>query len=113
VTRRFDLLAACAAAAAALAAPCTVLAVAWTTSFTACLDSATTEACGRKDLATIAFIVACTGFVPVLTLAWALWAGRIRLAGLAFASAIVIYGLWALLNDAATHGWNDLWLLPG
>lgn len=87
---------------------CTVLAVAWATSFTACLDSVSTEACGHKDLATVQLMLACGGLLPMLTLARALWRGHSRRATLAFASAIVVYTLWALLNDAATHGWNDL-----
>ena len=110
MARRLDL---AVAAAVALLLPCAVLAVAWATSFTACLDSTTTEACGRKGLATLQFLVACAGFVPVLVLARALWLRSSRLAWVALATTIVVYGLWALLNDAATHGWNQLSLLPG
>jgi hypothetical protein len=112
MTRRPDLAVACAAAAGALVASGAALAVAWATVFTACLDSTASDACGRKDLATVQFVLACVGFLPMFALIGAVWVGRTRLVWLAVASAIVLYALWALLNDAATHSWNDLRLLP-
>jgi hypothetical protein len=55
----------------------------------------------------VQLVVACVAFLPVLTLLYGVWVGRTQLAGRALATTIVLYALWALLNDAAVHGWND------
>jgi hypothetical protein len=112
MTGRFRPPVAIASAVGAFVGPCTVLAVAWATSFVACLDSTGTGACARKDLATVQLIVACVAFVPVLTLIYGVWVGRTRLAWLALGNALVIYAVWAILNDAATHGWDNMRLVP-
>jgi hypothetical protein len=112
MTARPSSVAPAAGAVGALVGSCVVLAVAWATSFVACLESTGTDACGRKDLATVQLIVACVAFIPVLTLVYGVWVGRTRLAWFALANTVAVYALWALLNDAAVHGWDDLRLIP-
>jgi hypothetical protein len=69
------------------------------------------EACGRKPLADAQFVVACSGIAPAVLLVWDT-VRRSRRALLWLAIGIAIYVAWALLLDAAIHGWDDLKLLP-
>ena len=52
------------------------------------------------------------GLVPALTLVVAAAARKRWLAALALAVGVPLYRAWAVLLDAATHGWDDLTLVP-
>lgn len=69
------------------------------------------EACGRKALADVQFVVACVGIAPATLLVWDT-ARRSRRALLWLGLGIGVYVGWAVLLDAAIHGWDDLALLP-
>lgn len=70
-----------------------------------------TEACRRKSLADAQFLVACIGIAPAILLVCDTMR-RSRRALLWLALGIVTYVAWAVLLDAAIHGWDDLKLLP-
>jgi hypothetical protein len=71
-----------------------------------------TEACGRQDLAFAQFVLAIIGLVPALALVVAAALAKRRLAALALAVGVPLYLAWAVLMDAAVHGWDDLKLVP-
>ena len=71
-----------------------------------------TEACSRQDLASAQFILAIIGLVPALVLVIAAGLRKRRLAVLALAVGVPLYLAWAILMDAAVHGWDDLKLIP-
>jgi hypothetical protein len=71
-----------------------------------------TPACSRQDLAYWQFIVAVIGFAPALVLLVASVLRKKWLAGLALAVGVPLYLAWAVLLDAAVHGWDDLKLIP-
>jgi hypothetical protein len=71
-----------------------------------------TPACDRQDLAFAQYVVAIVGIVPALALVVAAALQKRRLAMLALAVGIPTYLAWAVLLDAAEHGWDDLTLLP-
>ena len=70
------------------------------------------EACERQGLAQLQLAVAAAAVAPSLAVAVALVARKRRTGILALVIAIVLYGTWALLADAAVHGWDDLKLVP-
>jgi len=75
-------------------------------------DVEPSEACERHELARLQLGVAAAGAIPSIVVAGALVA-RKRLAGvLALVLAVLFYGTWAVLADAAVHGWDDLKLIP-
>ena len=71
-----------------------------------------TEACSRQDLASAQFVLAMIGLVPALVLVVAAALGKKRTAVLALTVGVPVYLAWAVLMDAAIHGWDDLKLLP-
>jgi uncharacterized membrane protein len=71
-----------------------------------------TPACSRQDLAFGQFILAVIGLVPALVLLVAAVLRKKRLAALALAVGVPLYLAWAVLLDAAVHGWDDLKLIP-
>ena len=71
-----------------------------------------TPACARQDLAFGQFILAVIGLVPALVLLMAAALRKKRLAALALAAGVPLYLAWAVLLDAAVHGWDDLKLVP-
>jgi hypothetical protein len=71
-----------------------------------------TEACSRQDLASAQFILAMIGLVPALVLVVAAALGKRRMAVLALSVGVPLYVAWAILMDAAIHGWDDLKLVP-
>jgi hypothetical protein len=71
-----------------------------------------TPACSRQDLAFGQFILAMIGLAPALVLLVAAALRKKRLAALALAVGVPLYLAWAVLLDAAVHGWNDLKLVP-
>jgi hypothetical protein len=78
----------------------------------ACFDSPNTVACSRRGLADLQLGVACVGVAILAVLAHAAWTGRARRMRVTFALACAVWLAWAILNDAATHGWNNLRLVP-
>ena len=71
-----------------------------------------TEACSRQDLAHAQFILAVIGLFPALVLVVGAALGKKRVVALALAVGVPLYLAWALLLDAAVHGWDDLKLVP-
>lgn len=71
-----------------------------------------TPACERQDLASAQYVVAIAGVVPALALVVAAALQKRRLAMVAVAVGVPTYLAWAVLLDAAVHGWDDLKLLP-
>lgn len=71
-----------------------------------------TPACARQDLASAQFSLAVLGLLPSFVLVIAVLLGKRRLVIAAVVLAVPLYFAWALLLDAAVHGWNDLKLLP-
>jgi len=75
-------------------------------------ESGPSAACDRQSLAHAQYV---TGWVAagalVTAAALQFWRSRATaVSALALATAIVI--VWALMADAAVHGWDDLKLLP-
>jgi hypothetical protein len=71
-----------------------------------------TPACARQDLASAQFTLAILGLIPSFVLVLAALLGKRRLAIAAVALGVPLYLAWALLLDAAVHGWDDLKLFP-
>jgi hypothetical protein len=71
-----------------------------------------TPACARQELASATLILALVGLVPAFVLVLAALLGKRRLAIAALVLGVPLYLAWALLLDAAEHGWDDLTLLP-
>jgi hypothetical protein len=71
-----------------------------------------TPACDRQDLAFGQFVLAVIGLVPAFVLVVAVAVQKKWLAALALAVGVPLYFAWAVLLDAAVHGWDDLKLLP-
>jgi hypothetical protein len=71
-----------------------------------------TPACNRQDLAHTQFILAVIGLVPALVLVVAAALRRKWLAAVTLGIGVPLYLAWAVLLDAAVHGWDDLKLLP-
>jgi hypothetical protein len=71
-----------------------------------------TPACARQDLAFGQFILAMIGLVPALLLVVAVAVRKRWVATLALAVGVPLYLAWAVLLDAAVHGWDDLRLVP-
>jgi uncharacterized Tic20 family protein len=71
-----------------------------------------TPACARQDLASAQFTLAIVGLILSFVLVLAAVFGKRRLAIAAVVLGIPLYLAWALLLDAAVHGWDDLKLLP-
>jgi hypothetical protein len=71
-----------------------------------------TPACARQDLAFGQYILAMVGLVPALVLLVAAAVQKRWVAALAVAIGVPLYLTWAVLLDAAVHGWDDLKLLP-
>jgi len=70
-----------------------------------------TPACDRQDLGFGQFILAMIGLVPLL-LVVAVAVRKRWVATVALAVGVPLYLAWALLLDAAVHGWDDLTLVP-
>jgi hypothetical protein len=75
-------------------------------------ESGPSEACDRKDLAALQFRVALAGLAPTLLFATALIARWRRIASAMLVLAAATYLVWAVLADAAHHGWDDLKFFP-
>jgi hypothetical protein len=71
-----------------------------------------TPACARQNLAFGQYILAMIGLAPALVLVVAAAVQKKCVAALALAVGLPLYLVWALLLDAAVHGWDDLRLLP-
>jgi hypothetical protein len=56
--------------------------------------------------------LAVVGLIPAVVLVVAAALGKRRLALLALAVGVPLYLGWAVLLDAAVHGWDDLKLVP-
>ena len=93
-----------------LAAACFTVLPAGAWKWLAC-ESEGSEACGRKALADAQFVVACIGIAPAMLLVWDTFRGN-RRALLWLGAGLAVYAAWAVLLDAAIHGWDDLELLP-
>jgi hypothetical protein len=85
--------------------------VGWAANWLACQNGGT-PACARQELASAQFTLAMVGLVPALVLVLAALLGKRRLAIAAVVVGVPLYLVWALLLDAAVHGWDDLKLLP-
>ena len=70
------------------------------------------DACSRQELASEQFLLATIGLVPALLLVVAAALRKRRLAVLALTVGVPVYLAWAILMDAAIHGWDDLKLVP-
>lgn len=93
-----------------LAGACFTLLPAGAWKWLAC-ENQGTPACERKPLADAQFVVACVGVAPAIFLVWDTMR-RSRRALVWLGIGIAVYVAWALLLDAAVHGWDDLKLLP-
>jgi hypothetical protein len=83
----------------------------WAANWLAC-ENRGTPACARQDLASAQVTLALVGLLPALVLVLATVLGKRRLAIAAVVVGVPLYLAWALLLDAAVHGWDDLKLLP-
>lgn len=81
------------------------------TNWLAC-ENGGTEACARQGLASAQFKLAIVGLVPASLLVLAATLGKRNLAIASLAVGIPLYLTWAILLDAAVHGWDDMKLLP-
>jgi hypothetical protein len=98
-------------AVALLGGACLAVLVGATWNWLAC-ENEGTEACRRQELASTQLTVAIVGIAPALALVVATALGRRWLAAVALALGLAIYIAWAVLLDAAIHGWDDLKLVP-
>jgi hypothetical protein len=71
-----------------------------------------TPTCARQDLAFGQYVLAMIGLVPALALVVAAAVRKKWAAALALAIGVPLYLAWAVLLDAAVHGWDDLKLVP-
>lgn len=71
-----------------------------------------TPACARQNLAFGQYVLAMVGLVPAVVLVVAATVRKRWVAALALAVGLPLYLVWALLLDAAVHGWDDLKLIP-
>ena len=99
------------AALVALGAACFAVMAATAVDWLAC-ENEGTEACGRQDLASTQQVVAIIGLIPAIVLVVAGARGNQRLTVLALLVGLPLYVGWAILVDAAVHGWDDLTLAP-
>lgn len=81
------------------------------TNWLAC-ENEGTPACARQDLASAQFALAVVGLIPSFVLVLAALLGKRRLAVAAVVVGVLLYLAWAILLDAAVHGWDDLRLIP-
>jgi hypothetical protein len=81
------------------------------TSWLAC-ENEGTPACARQGLASAQFALAIVGLVPAFVLLLATLLGKRRIGIAVAVLGVAVYSAWALLLDAAVHGWDDLKLLP-
>jgi hypothetical protein len=95
----------------ALGGACIAVFAANAVNWLAC-ESAGSEACERQDLASTQLVVAAAGLVPAIVLVVAVARGNRRLTALALVVGVPLYLGWAILVDAAVHGWDDLALVP-
>jgi hypothetical protein len=81
--------------------------------FIALVTAGLCENCTENDLVDIQLAIALVGLVPVTMLVDSVWRPRSRgVVRLWAALSVLVYVSWAVLNDAAVHGWNDLVLVP-
>jgi hypothetical protein len=99
------------AAVGALGAACVAVLAAAAADWLAC-ENEGTPACARQDLASMQQTLAVVGLIPAVVLVVAAALGKRRLALLALAVGVPLYLGWAVLLDAAVHGWDDLKLVP-
>jgi hypothetical protein len=99
------------AAVGALGGACVAVLAATAVDWLAC-ENMGTPACARQDLASTQQTVAIVGLLPAVVLVVAAALGKRRLALLALAVGVPLYLSWAVLLDAAVHGWDDLKLVP-
>jgi hypothetical protein len=71
-----------------------------------------TPTCARQDLAWATFVLAIVGLIPSFVLVLAALLAKRRLAVAAVVVGAPLYLAWAILLDAAVHGWDDLRLIP-
>ena len=82
--------------------------LAWATDFAICLQDIT---CEDRGLKRAQLALAVLDVVPASLVVFAVLRRRPRLKWLAIATFLLSLAVWALLNDAATHGWDDLRLV--
>jgi hypothetical protein len=99
------------AALAALGGACFAVLVANAVNWLAC-ENEGSEACERQDLASTQLVVAIAGLAPAIVLVVAAARGNRRITALALVVGVPLYLGWAILVDAAVHGWDDLTLVP-
>ena len=99
------------AALVALGGACFAVMFATAVDWLAC-ENEGTPACERQDLASTQQAVALIGLVPAIVLVVAGARGNRRLTVLALVVGLPLYVGWAILVDAAVHGWDDLTLVP-
>lgn len=66
---------------------------------------------GEPDLNAWVLTLAVVGIAPAVQTIRHAAAGRLRAASAWLSAALVAYAGWAILIDAAVHGWDDLMLL--
>lgn len=52
-------------------------------------------------------VVACCGFGATVAMTYLVARGRGAAAAVALVAALLLFAIWAVLVDAATHGWGD------
>lgn len=75
-------------------------------------ESGPSQACDRKDLARLQLQIAVVGLAPIFAFALAWIGGWRRVAAAMLILAVGTYLTWAVLADAAVHGWGDLKFFP-
>jgi hypothetical protein len=60
---------------------------------------------------TLQFILGWVGIAPALAMAYFVFRGRNHLAVAGLIVSVTFWAGWAVLNDAAVHGWRDSFLL--
>ena len=70
-------------------------------------ESGGSEACDRKELAQLQLQIPVVGLAPSMAFAVAWIGGWRRVAVATFSLAVGTYLTWAVVADAAVHGWDD------
>jgi hypothetical protein len=78
---------------------------AWAVAAFAC-DDAMTAACARQGLALLQLRLAVAGLVVVTLFLLSAALGRRTLARVLLGCSLLLYAAWAIINDAAVHGWS-------
>jgi hypothetical protein len=79
--------------------------IAWVTYALLCASS--DNGCGTAEgIMKTQLIVGVIGLIPAAAMVYYSFSGSSRRAVIAFVTGLIVWAVWAVLNDAAVHGWG-------